>query len=438
MTEVLLTSGSVPALVAALDLASVGIRVRIASDVVPEVPYGPVTDPEGVVAALLSELAAPIAEGGRPAPELEAALSAPAPLLLRSRDGGWTPQPQPAVWGIPGVPVSYECMSLLGTSAAMRAYLDRVKPVLTIGKEDNLAKLVTSRMGAKVLKVGVEPVVFERYGVTPDAVSVGFVAPGLNEALTRTGSLSGAVLEYAGRHVARETTVRPSAGWDTLAKHLLDRLELYGADRLPDALGRFSFDEHAKTWHSVSASGDTYVFDGVVTSAANAESAGMHEASNAPKIGQNRVYAEIGIQSMPGDSGLDDTAETLELAEDLQGNRWSIRTRVDEFGERAAELRSEAFRADERTVEMAEILAVLESAKYETKGDLRSMRTEPLPFSSRNERENTLAAVSAWHVSHPEIILAGLEEYRGDLAVALEGVRQESVVIRRRLMGITE
>ena len=66
-------------------------------------------------------------------------------------------------------------------------------PSLTIGKERSLGRLVRTRMGDLVLDRLVAPVTSGVYSADPDDIDVELAAPGLNAALTRTGSLSGAV-----------------------------------------------------------------------------------------------------------------------------------------------------------------------------------------------------------------------------------------------------
>src|SRR5690606_28366806 len=74
---------------------------------------------------------------------------------------------------------------------------DRVRPPMTIGHADSLGVLVRSRMGARVLDRLVAPVTSGVYSAPPDDIDPDIAAPGLNTALTRTGSLSGAVAELA-------------------------------------------------------------------------------------------------------------------------------------------------------------------------------------------------------------------------------------------------
>lgn len=105
------------------------------------------------------------------------------------------PLPASGVLGIPGVPLATDVIRVLDTGGALRAYLDRLLPVLRIGRFDRLGPLVRSRMGERVLTRLVAPVVESVYGVDPDEVAVDAIAPGLNAAITNTGSLSSAVLQ---------------------------------------------------------------------------------------------------------------------------------------------------------------------------------------------------------------------------------------------------
>ena len=105
------------------------------------------------------------------------------------------PLPKAGLMGIPSSPLARDVVAAIGWAAAFRAYLDRIIPVLTIGQERRLGALVRKRMGAAVLERLVAPVATGVYSAQPDDLDVAVVAPGLNQALTRLGSLSGAVGE---------------------------------------------------------------------------------------------------------------------------------------------------------------------------------------------------------------------------------------------------
>jgi oxygen-dependent protoporphyrinogen oxidase len=115
-------------------------------------------------------------------------------------EGAWVrlgndtvPLPKAGLLGIPSSPLAADVIRAIGWSGALRAYLDRVMPILKIGQERNLGALVRKRMGSKVLDRLVAPVATGVYSAEPDELDVAVVAPGLNQAITRAGSLSGGV-----------------------------------------------------------------------------------------------------------------------------------------------------------------------------------------------------------------------------------------------------
>ncbi|WP_233265602.1 protoporphyrinogen oxidase [Leifsonia sp. AG29] len=105
------------------------------------------------------------------------------------------PLPKAGLLGIPSSPLATDVIAAIGWGGALRAYADRLLPVLKIGQERRLGALVRKRMGARVLDLLVAPVATGVYSASPDELDVDVVAPGLNAALTRQGSLSGAVGE---------------------------------------------------------------------------------------------------------------------------------------------------------------------------------------------------------------------------------------------------
>ncbi|MFA4840799.1 MAG: protoporphyrinogen oxidase, partial [Agrococcus sp.] len=116
------------------------------------------------------------------------------------------PLPKATLLGIPSSPLARDVIDALGWGGAIRAYLDRLMPVLRIGKDDALGPLVRRRMGQKALDRLVAPLAGGVYSADPDRLDVATVAPGLNNALTQAGSLSGGVavvLEERAAAVAR-------------------------------------------------------------------------------------------------------------------------------------------------------------------------------------------------------------------------------------------
>lgn len=108
---------------------------------------------------------------------------------------GTAPLPEASILGIPASPFDARVARIIGWSGVWRAYLDRLRPPLTIGAERNLGALTSGRMGRRVLERMVAPLTWGIHSVPPERVDVDRAARGLNAALTRTGSLSGAVAQ---------------------------------------------------------------------------------------------------------------------------------------------------------------------------------------------------------------------------------------------------
>uniref|UniRef100_UPI000FD99D09 protoporphyrinogen/coproporphyrinogen oxidase n=1 Tax=Microbacterium sp. CPCC 204701 TaxID=2493084 RepID=UPI000FD99D09 len=140
--------------------------------------------------------------------------------------------PEHTVVGIPANPWDESVRGVIGWRGAWRAYVDRLRPPLTIGTERNLGRLVRSRMGAAVHDRLVAPLTFGRFGLAPEQVDVVAAAPGLTAALTRTGSLGGAVADLL---VDRADAPAPAiesldGGIAQLVSALEDRLRVLGAE----------------------------------------------------------------------------------------------------------------------------------------------------------------------------------------------------------------
>ncbi|MCS5717479.1 FAD-dependent oxidoreductase [Herbiconiux sp. CPCC 205763] len=109
-------------------------------------------------------------------------------------DGGIAPLPASGVLGIPGVPLADDVRRIIGWGGSLRAYLDRLMPLLRVRAETDLGDIVRRRMGRRVLDRLVTPVVAGVHSADPSVVDVHTVAPGLTQAMTTQGSLSGAVM----------------------------------------------------------------------------------------------------------------------------------------------------------------------------------------------------------------------------------------------------
>lgn len=196
-TRVVVVGGGVAGLVAARDLARPGFEVTVleaaerAGGCVGSSEIGGVrldTGAEsfavrcGHVAELLAELGL--------ADRIQAPNPAGSWLQLPGRA---VPSPRAGILGIPSVPLARDVIAAIGWRGATRAYLDRLMPVLKIGQERNLGTLVRRRMGRAVLENLVAPVTAGVYSAAPELLDTAVAAPGLNQALTRAGSLSGGV-----------------------------------------------------------------------------------------------------------------------------------------------------------------------------------------------------------------------------------------------------
>lgn len=147
---------------------------------------------------------------------------------------GAAPLPVGGILGIPSNPFQEDVRRIIGWSGAWRAYLDRVRPPLTIGHNQSLGKLVSSRMGVKVRDRLVAPVTTGVYSASPEDVDVDIAAPGLNAALTRVGSLSGAVQALRDESAARASQAAaaqaPGAAVEGLAGGMMVLIDALVAD----------------------------------------------------------------------------------------------------------------------------------------------------------------------------------------------------------------
>lgn len=144
--------------------------------------------------------------------------------------------------GIPANTWATPVRQLVGTAGVWRAYLDRLRPPLTIGRERRLGALVRTRMGPRVRDRLVAPITVGTYGVDPDDIDVDLAVPGLSAALTRVGSLAGAVAQVlpepseAASARARRAMLR--GGLSRLVEALAERLLVLDADIRVDARAR--------------------------------------------------------------------------------------------------------------------------------------------------------------------------------------------------------
>lgn len=231
--HVIVIGGGIGGLVAARECAKVGMQVTLleASDAL----GGAIRRAElgGIVVDAGAESYA--TRGGH-VRELLVELGLTDRIVTPNPTGAWladapgiaaAPLPKGGLLGIPANPFAEDVRRVIGWSGAWRAYVDRLRPPLTIGKEHSLGKLVAKRMGVKVCDRLVAPVTAGVYSAQPEDVDTEVAAPGLNAALTRTGSLSGAVAQLLAERTDRAKKA-PGSAVEALAggmSALIDALE---------------------------------------------------------------------------------------------------------------------------------------------------------------------------------------------------------------------
>ncbi|MBD7957565.1 FAD-dependent oxidoreductase [Microbacterium sp. Sa4CUA7] len=237
-SRIVVIGGGMGGLVAALECAKVGLPVTLleASDRLGGVVRAAELD--GVTVDVGAES---FAVRGGAVSELVSELGLADAVVSPAAGGAWVaglpggdaaPLPAGGMLGIPANIWADDVRRIIGWRGVWRAYVDRLRPPLTIGHERSLGALVRGRMGSAVLDRLVAPVTTGVYSARPDDIDVDLAAPGLNNALTRTGSLSGAVAQLRGDSTtAPGSAVRGLAGGMTsLVDALRERLDELGVD----------------------------------------------------------------------------------------------------------------------------------------------------------------------------------------------------------------
>jgi hypothetical protein len=337
------------------------------------------------------------------------------------------------VWGIPAVPLSAESIAALGTGGALRAYRDRFTPLLTVGKTRTLGALVRKRLGRGALATLVEPQLRERYGVAAEEVEVAIATPGLNEALTRTGSLTAAALAYSDRHVQRETSFAPEAGWGALREALVERLGLYEvefpASPLVAALRRGD-----GGWDLGLADGSALrARAAVVDCPPQAEATAFAAFVGGVLPTRLRLHASIGIEIPEGIAPGDEALRTIDA--------WSLWL----SGDGLARLSGPRVAAGDPelaalTADPAPLLgALLERAGARPlRGTEWSTSIRAAAYSAVAERDRGSAAREELADVEHELLTVGRALHGDDLSAALGAAQRGSVALRRALLGLTD
>lgn len=145
-------------------------------------------------------------------------------------NGGTAPLPATGLLGIPGSPLADDVRRIVGWRGSLRAYLDRLMPLLRVRAESDLGDIVRRRMGRLVLDRLVTPVVAGVHSADPAEVDVHAVAPGLTQAMTTQGSLSGAVMALREQAPAGSQVQGIAGGVHRLVTALAEDCRFYGVE----------------------------------------------------------------------------------------------------------------------------------------------------------------------------------------------------------------
>ncbi len=240
-TDVIVVGGGVAGLVAALECAKVGLRVTMLER---RAELGGCVGRIELDGLSLDSGAESFATRGGAVAELLDSLGLADDVESPNRAGAWlvwpgsggrldaAPLPRTGMLGIPANPLGDDVRRIVGWGGAIRAYADRLMPILTIGRAHSLGKLVRSRMGDAVLERLVTPISAGVYSTDPDDLDLDVVAPGLNEAMTRTGSLSGGVGQLVEERRAGGAVRGLKGGMHALVDALAAQLDRFGVEVL--------------------------------------------------------------------------------------------------------------------------------------------------------------------------------------------------------------
>lgn len=444
--DVVVTGNSMPALIAALNYAEVGLTVQVLAGEQQLADDAWVSDSEMFLRACIERIETQSRTLKQHVPDSADekvdegehvrlddwvdTLRPPSPKLL-SVNKEWGAQAEPNVMGIPASPLDERTIALLNWRSASRMYVDRFSPLLTIGKTQTLHDLVLSRLGKQALSVLVEPHVRFAFGCTAAELDVAIFAPGLNETLSRAGSLSAAVLAYQERNVARETLVRPKGGWTQLFSKLARLLELYGVTFSIQTAQHVSSDEDG--WQITLD--DEYLLRArvvVIDEASTLNQQSTIHISDEPKpVRPARIHASVEIQ------------EPIWLSEHEsclhRADKWAIMASQTDAGKWVAHLRSDRFELSRESSlpSSDEIRELLATINIEPLHDAKvNSEIVSAPFSTMNERH---IAEQQEHNRTARVVpvqIVGQSIWGNDLQSAVYAAHESSVTIRRNLLGI--
>ncbi len=207
--DVLVVGEGIPALVAAIDCARIGLRTIILNSEQAVETRTAVSARDGVVADLCAEFGV--------------GFDVTEPTLSEA-----------TILGIPGTPFGPSVRQTLGWSGSWRVYLDRLRPLLAIGDERNLARLVRQRIGSRALEGLVRPAVRAQLDCEPEDVDIVELIPELSPAMNRVGSLTLGVLELATADLRAVSLIAPRGGLAAIERALINRANYFAVTRVAE------------------------------------------------------------------------------------------------------------------------------------------------------------------------------------------------------------
>jgi oxygen-dependent protoporphyrinogen oxidase len=151
---------------------------------------------------------------------------APGPAWLQPRIGEPVPLPATALLGIPSEPLAPDVVRVVGRAAAERAAELDARPMDEVPA--TLGALVRERLGDDVLDRLVAPVVHGVHSQHPDELPVARAHPGLADAVSAAGSLSGGVARLRAAAPPGAAVAGIRGGIHRLVPALADDLERRG------------------------------------------------------------------------------------------------------------------------------------------------------------------------------------------------------------------
>ena len=417
--DVLVLGGSIPGIVAALECAKLGLKVKLVCREI-EVADEPFRDAQKgwrwfADEYSLGELT--------PIPQQ--------PTYIVNPQKKTVPLPQSSLFGIPSSPLGKDVVRAIGQGAALRAYLDRVKPVLTIGKAHHLGALVENRMGDAVLSTLVEPLILERFGAEPSEIDVAVALPGVNEAITRTGSLSTAVLAQLPAFHEREQLVEFTNASDRTRMLIIEALQYWNVDLSFREPQSGDADDPALAHRALVISGDLEFGQRFID-------LGQFGFTRAP----SRVSVSVRVKTS-APIGL------VTSSRDHAGTPWSVRVEndVDDLvrlrvieSRRLTNLRSNPTSQEEfSAIGFDELKLIVQAAlgnECEIAAESINAKVVDAPWLSLEEVHAHQGILSALD-SLGETKFVSDSLHAGDSSAAIMQARATTVALRRQLLGIS-